>query len=269
MKQESTILRINAWLPMLKHGIHLLNRQYQTMNALSVDQFIGIRMRQRRLKLGLSQGNVAESLGCSHQLIQKQESGEARIQAATLLQLSRILGVDPNYFYEGYASDGASGNTLPTRGDSISQSTKKNWNILLIEDNPEDEFLFRKSIEKIELPQQLNLHTCYDGAEAEEVLKGRRVIDTIALPPDLIFLDLNIPKINGFELLKNIRKERTTQFIPVIILTNSVNAEEMLRCYSLYASGYLCKSYDINVFLSNLKKVLKYWTEAVVTPMNF
>jgi chemotaxis family two-component system response regulator Rcp1 len=235
---------------------------------MQLDVFIGGKLKKQRLRLGLSQAKLAEALHVSQQLIQKQESGEARIQASMLYDLAVLLGVTPNYFYEGYSSDAEGGGAFPPKkGDVIRNRPKARYNILLVEDNPEDEILFRKALE--ENACSADLHACYNGVDALAFLRGVADEQPCRPFPDFIFLDLNIPKKDGLAVLKEIKQDRAIRFIPVIVLTNSVNAEEMFECYKFHAGGYVCKSFDLNNFYRKIAVVLEYWTKTVVTPQNY
>ncbi|MBT4922197.1 MAG: response regulator [Rickettsiales bacterium] len=227
--------------------------------------FVGKRIRKQRVKLGMSQESLAQIMGCSYQLVQKQESGASRIHANTLFEIAKILGVELSYFYDGYLQQNSCQSRLPSDGSIIGNVVKKSWNILLIEDSPEDEFLLRNALGKLKVKQTFNVKTCYDGLEGSSYLKGIGVGNV----PDLIFLDLNIPKKDGFELLREFKKNRSLAFIPIIIMTNSVNAQEMLDCYRLYASGYVTKSFELEKFEQKILSVIQYWTMSVVTPRNY
>jgi chemotaxis family two-component system response regulator Rcp1 len=233
----------------------------------SIDRFIGNKLKKQRMRCNLSQSSLAKAVGCSYQLIQKQEAGEARVQASSLYKISKILNVTPNYFYEGYKTNDEDELNLPLKGDLISSRVKKSWNILLVEDNPEDEFLFRKVFENISLQYNFDIHTCYDGVEALKYLRDCNSLEGTL--PDIIFVDLNIPKKDGFSLIKDIKHDASLLYIPTVVITNSVNAEEMLNCYKLYASGYICKSFDVNKFKEKIESVLLYWTSVVATPKNY
>jgi CheY-like chemotaxis protein/DNA-binding XRE family transcriptional regulator len=239
------------------------------MQETSLEQYIGIRLKQRRVKLGITQAVLASTLQCSYQLIQKYESGETRIHASTLMHVAKVLGVDLQYFLDGYVSSERDMQRIPAKGDTLSDQSKKEWNLLLIEDNPEDAYLFINSIQQLDIKKSFLVHTCYDGQDAYGYLKKNYSSNPDNTTPDIIFLDINIPKLSGFELLSVIKKDRNLDYIPVVILTNSINADEMLACYKQQAMGYLRKAYDIKRFRNNIESVLRYWTEAVVTPRNF
>lgn len=240
---------------------------YAVMKNNPLDSYIGQRLKKQRQKLGVSQSKLASLLKCSHQLVQKQEAGEARIPAANLFDIASILGVDTNYFFEGYVSSEDSELCLPEVGDTIRHRTKHNWNILLVEDDPQDEILMRKALELPDSDAHIAVECCYNGVAVLQYL--RDIIKNAGKLPDFIFLDLNIPKKNGFDVLKELKQDRTLRFIPVIVLTNSVNASEMLKCYEMQASGYVCKSFDVHQFNGKIHSTLIYWMDVVATPQNY
>ncbi len=234
-----------------------------------IDVYIGARLKKQRQKLGISQNRIAEELGVSHQLIQKQEAGETRISASMLYQMAKILNLNTDYFFEGYNDVTDNISTLPQKGDIVRSNIKNGWNVLLIEDNPEDEILFRKSIDACFPEYDVNLHVSHNGLEAMQYLRQKGIENREGVIPDIIFLDLNLPQTDGLSLLKEVKQDRDLRFIPIVILTNSVNAEEMLKSYQMFASGYICKSFDINTFRDKLRNVLSYWMTIVITPQNF
>ncbi len=230
------------------------------------NKFVGIKIKKQRKKIGMKQEALAKLMNCSHQLIQKQESGELRIHASTIFNISEQLGVDPGYFYEGFSSLSGNNTELPVSGSTIINKEKdKSWNILLIEDSAEDAFFFERACKKID-NNNLNIINCFNSVESLATIYG--LMDANKLP-DLIFLDLNMPSKNGFEVLREIKKKSDLSFIPIIILTNSINAQEMLECYKLGASGYIVKSFDINDFEKKISDSLGYWMSCVATPKNY
>ena len=84
--------------------------------------------------------------------------------------------------------------------------------------------------------------------------------------PDLIILDLNLPKISGIELLKLIKKNQTLLDIPVVVLTNSIRVQEMQECYRLHAAGFIQKSIDFDEFCEDVATAMKYWAKTVILP---
>lgn len=234
----------------------------------SLDEFIGKKLCKQRKKLGISQKEFAKKLNCSYQLIQKQEKGEVRISASSLFEIAQNLGVTIDYFYHDYHHDDAKIG-LPTPGSVIKNKSKKEWNILLIEDSPEDDFLMKKAFADLNQGKIFNIKTCYDGQEALLYLRDIISRDLINNLPDLIFIDLSLPKKDGFELLTSFKLDRNLLYIPAIIMTNSINANEMFECYNLHANGYITKSFDFNDFKRKIASTIDYWTNTVATPKNY
>ena len=234
---------------------------------MSLNTHIGGRLKQRRKKLGMSQSRLADTLGVSYQLVQKYESGESRISADMLYLVGEALAVPPHYFFAGYVPDDDGEVRLPGPGDVIRPGARRSWSILLVEDHPEDEALFRNALDRQE--RQLRLHVAHDGDAAMTYLRGRPQENPSGRLPDFVFLDLDIPRRDGFAVLKDIRQDRTISFLPVIVLTNSIDTSDLMRAYELAANGYICKSFDIDQFRDNIHSALAYWTETVVTPTTF
>lgn len=232
-----------------------------TSSALHpIDNYIGSKIRNHRKKLGLSQVDLANLLNVSHQQIQKYEQGLTRISVSMLYEISRIMGVTPGFFYEGFQA-----HAVHTVQDIISPERPKSLHVLLVEDNASDEILARKALEACASDVAISVHAVHDGAEALRLLRGQHM-STPVLMPDIILLDLNIPKKQGMEVLKEIKNDRELRHIPVIVLTHSINAAEMYETYKLYASGYIVKSFDIKRFNSDISKMVGYWATMVVLP---
>jgi response regulator of citrate/malate metabolism len=84
--------------------------------------------------------------------------------------------------------------------------------------------------------------------------------------PDLIFLDIYLPKGDGLSIMKEIKRDKEMQDIPIVVITNSVNSELMQSAYRSGASGYICKSFEFASFKENIIDCVKYWTRAVALP---
>jgi CheY-like chemotaxis protein/DNA-binding XRE family transcriptional regulator len=228
-----------------------------------LDFYIGKRIREKRQKLNMSLNDMSEKLGISYQQIQKYEQGHVRISANTLYNISRVLGVPAQYFFEGFEFKDS--NVLKnTLGHISGQVCKKPLNILLVEDDSVEELITRKALED---PKNLpvKVFCVHDGDQAIDFLKNR-ISNVDFSRPDIIILDLNLPKRNGHELLKEIKRNNNLQDIPVIILTNSICLQEVCDLYRHYASGYINKSFDFNLFKENLSVLIKYWSSSVVLP---
>jgi len=135
--------------------------------------------------------------------------------------------------------------------------------ILLIEDNPGDARLTQEVLKDGKVKN--NLHIVYDGEEATDFLFKRNQYQN-APRPDLIILDLNLPKKNGQEVLAEIKVDDNLKSIPVIILTTSKAEEDIIRSYNLHANCFLSKPIDLNKFFEVLKLIEDFWLTLVKLP---
>jgi two-component system response regulator len=131
--------------------------------------------------------------------------------------------------------------------------------ILLVEDNPDDEELARIALQENNISDQLVV--ARDGAEALDYVfaTGAHTGRGADLIPQLILLDLKLPKVNGLEVLRRLRANEQTKFIPVVILTSSVEEEELLHGYRLGANSYVRKPVDFTLFIEAVRQLSLYW----------
>jgi CheY-like chemotaxis protein len=135
--------------------------------------------------------------------------------------------------------------------------------ILLIEDNFTDAALTIRALERGQVRHRLTL--VRDGAEALEFLR-RQGRFARAPRPDLILLDLNLPRIDGRELLSDLKSDDDLGSIPVVIMTGSEDYEDELRSQRLNVEGYVTKPVDMPKFLSIVKELKDYWMSDVILP---
>jgi two-component system, chemotaxis family, response regulator Rcp1 len=135
--------------------------------------------------------------------------------------------------------------------------------ILLVEDNENDVELTRIGFKKSRL--LLNLHHARDGVECMEFLHKQGAYAD-APRPDLILLDLNMPRMNGQEVLAEIVANEALRNLPVIVLTTSTDDEEILKMYNLRCSSYIAKPVDLDQFLRVVQSLADYWFTVVVLP---
>ena len=135
--------------------------------------------------------------------------------------------------------------------------------ILLIEDNPGDARLTREALKDGKVKN--NLHIVYDGVEATDFLFKRNEYQN-APRPDLIILDLNLPKKNGQEVLAEIKADDSLKSIPVIILTISKADEDIIKSYQLHANCFLIKPIDLNEFFEVVRSIEDFWLTLVKLP---
>ena len=137
--------------------------------------------------------------------------------------------------------------------------------ILLVEDNPGDERLTREALKEGKVYS--NLHWVKDGVEAMDFLY-RRGKWRDAPRPDIILLDLNLPKKDGREVLQDIKSDETLKRIPVVVLTTSKAEEDVLRTYNLHANCYVTKPVDLEKFIVVVKSIDVFWLTVVTLPPN-
>jgi two-component system, chemotaxis family, response regulator Rcp1 len=135
--------------------------------------------------------------------------------------------------------------------------------ILLVEDNPGDVRLTLELFKDCKL--QNKIHVAKDGVEAIAFLR-RMGAYSDAVRPDLIFLDLNLPKKNGREVLAEIKEDSDLRRIPVVVLTGSQAEEDILRSYNLHANCYISKPVDLDQFVSVIKSIQEFWFSIVKLP---
>ena len=129
--------------------------------------------------------------------------------------------------------------------------------IFLIEDNEQDEILTIKALNKNKVMNEIKV--ARDGAEALEFLFDEKSAKYASDLPQLILLDLKLPKIDGLEVLKQIRSNPKTKLIPVVILTTSKEDSDLLSGYELGANSYVRKPIDFHEFADAVKNLGTYW----------
>lgn len=135
--------------------------------------------------------------------------------------------------------------------------------ILLVEDSPGDVILTREALEDAKVRN--NLHIAVDGLDAIDFLY-RQGTHADAPRPDLILLDLNLPKMDGREVLEKIKCDPNLKRIPVVVLTMSSAQEDVLRSYDLHANCYVSKPVDFGQFLKIIKSLDEFWLAIVRLP---
>ena len=144
--------------------------------------------------------------------------------------------------------------------------TEKNKIILLVEDNPDDAALTLRALKKNNIMNEVVV--ARDGVEALDYLLGngdfaeRDVFDL----PQLILLDLKLPKLDGLEVLKRVRADERTALQPVVVLTTSVEEQDVISSYRLGANSYIRKPVDFDQFMEAVRQLGLYWLVMNVPP---
>jgi len=135
--------------------------------------------------------------------------------------------------------------------------------ILLVEDNPGDVRLTREALREGKVRN--NLHVASDGVEALRFLR-REEPYTEAVRPDLVLLDLNLPRKDGREVLEEVKADPALRHIPVVVLTSSQAEQDVLRAYDLHANCYVTKPVDLDQFIHVVRSIEDFWFTIVKLP---
>jgi len=145
------------------------------------------------------------------------------------------------------------------------RKTGKPVEILLVEDNPGDVRLTQEAFKEGRVLNKL--HVTRDGVEAMEFLRQKGNYAKVSRP-DIILLDLNLPKKDGREVLAEIKADKDLKRIPVVILTVSQAEEDILKSYDLNANCYIIKPIDLEQFIRAVKLIEDFWLTIVTLPPN-
>lgn len=137
------------------------------------------------------------------------------------------------------------------------------WNILLIEDNAADVRLTQEVLR--DSPRPLKLHVARDGEQALQML--RKDAPYLDLPePDLVLLDLNLPRRHGKEVLAWLKENPQLRHIPVVVLSTSQAESDVAACYQLHANCYLQKPLSLDAFAGSMRQLEEFWFRQVSLP---
>ena len=134
-----------------------------------------------------------------------------------------------------------------------------NMTILLVEDNPDDEMLAIRALKKTKI--QSKVVVARDGEEALDYLfgTGKYAGRDIKEQPHVVFLDLQLPKLNGIQVLQRLRADENTKALPVVLLTSSDEQSDIINCYKSGANSYIYKPVEFSEFTSQVRALGEYW----------
>jgi two-component system, chemotaxis family, response regulator Rcp1 len=135
--------------------------------------------------------------------------------------------------------------------------------ILVVEDNEGDVHLMREALKRAKVSNRV--HVASDGVEAMEFLRRRGAFAGVPRP-DLVLLDLNLPNMDGREVLEEMKKDGDLRTIPVVVVTSSAAEQDVVRTYSLSANAYVTKPVDLHQFLHVIGAVGEFWLQIVKLP---
>ena len=141
---------------------------------------------------------------------------------------------------------------------------KKNFEILIIEDNPGDVRLLEEVF--TELCPNVTMRVAKDGAEGLEMLSAEAASGKPGWRPDLVLLDLNLPKVSGHEVLEKVKNDRRTSRIPIIVLTSSRADSDIRRAYDCHANAYLKKPSTLDGLFAAANHIKSFWLDTATLP---
>lgn len=133
----------------------------------------------------------------------------------------------------------------------------------MVEDNPDDVFLTKEALKESKI--YVDMHVVEDGVSALAFLQKKDPYQN-APRPDLILLDLNLPRKDGREVLANIKSDDNLKFIPVVVLTTSEAEQDILKAYALHANCYITKPVDLDQFIRVVSTIEDFWLTIVKLP---
>ena len=142
-------------------------------------------------------------------------------------------------------------------------ATGRSVEILLVEDNPADVLLMKEALQEGKMSN--NLHIAGNGDEAMDFLRKRGKFEN-AVRPDLIMLDLNLPKKDGMEVLAEVKNDPDLKKIPIVIITTSRSEEDIDKTYSLHANAYVTKPVSVRQFFDVVQEIEDFWFTIVKLP---
>jgi CheY-like chemotaxis protein/DNA-binding XRE family transcriptional regulator len=213
----------------------------------------GAEVKRRRIQSGISQEKLAELADLHRTYISAVESGKRNLTLESIQRLARALGASVSSFFT--SMELSSSRSMPRSRNGVGQPA---GDILLIEDDPRDAEFTLGAFKKANLANRV--HVAKDGAEALDFLAaispGRR---GDRLLPQLVLLDLKVPKVHGLEVLRRIKSDRRMRRIPIVVLTGSQSDPDMQEAMRLGADAYLIKPVDFQRFAELTPKLSFRW----------
>ncbi|GEM_PF-4608459 len=232
------------------------------MSDLDFNKYIGARIRKKRKQMGISLQQLADLLKLSCQQVQKYESGASKVSADRLALISHIFSEPVEYFYSDIDFNAI------TIGDSakptvITGSRQKKLQLMLVEDSPADAILFRETAEQVEMVGDITIE--HHANKVIPFLLNHHQNPNHQLP-DILFLEISLSSGNGFDLLKKIKEDHSLRHLVVVVISGSINWDDMMRSYRMGAASYILKSGKEDSLKDLLKNVLNYWVNAPILP---
>ena len=222
---------------------------------MDVKKEFGSAIKSRRTRLGLSQEALAERADLHRTYVTDIERGTRNLTLESISRLAGALGVSLSELFRSIGAP--AGESVPV---SISTNGNNPVDILLVEDSLKDVELTLEAFARAKMTNRI--HVARDGAEALDFLfcRGEHRRRIAELPPSAILLDLNLPKVDGLEVLRRIKSEDRTRNIKVVVLSASRRDDHIHEAMQLGAAGYIVKPLDFENFSQMTPKLDFWWT---------
>ncbi|GEM_PF-130053 len=206
-------------------------------------------LKRQRLSLGLNQAQLAERAGLHRSYISEVERGSQNITIETLGRLAEALETSVLTLVEG-ANKNVRSLTRPIE-------------ILLVEDNEADIYILKHSLHNLKVPT--NVTVAKDGKEALDILANSTNTES-GITPDIILLDLNVPKKSGHEVLSEVKSNPLLKQVPVVILSTSNDKADIEKSYALQANTFITKPVNQKDFQDTIALLVEYWFVVAKVP---
>lgn len=227
-----------------------------------IDQFLGERVRVRRKKLGLSQTALGKLVGLSFQQIQKYEQGANRIPASKLYELAEVLQVPVSFFYEGVERYRE---TLVKQSGLSKLSTLRRTalSVWLVSSDPEDMQQLSEMIGASPTATEVTQIAHIDQLSTKLRDTKQQLVSQL---PDVILACGQIKAQKGFQIIREVKRDRMLREVPIIVMTDLLAADDMHQAYQAYVSAYMIKHTDERKLSKSLNAMLAFWADAVILP---
>ncbi|MFT4718815.1 MAG: CheY-like chemotaxis protein/DNA-binding XRE family transcriptional regulator [Rickettsiales bacterium] len=220
-----------------------------------ISKTIGQEIYKNRKIRSITRGDLAKAIGVSQALIQQYESGSTKISIEILYKIYHILkfSIDSSFDNIKKYED----QNLHNKDNKYIGTNKLSFlRILMIDDSIVDQMIFSDILKEIAIKSELT--SVQDGEEAMNIVKKD------AFNHNIMFLDINLPKYSGIEILKLIKRNDYIRNVPIVIYTSSIMEEDMKKCYQIGCNGYLIKTLDNELLKKNLSVTLQYWINNII-----
>lgn len=221
---------------------------------VDISKIIGKEIYKNRKARSITREELAKSINVSQSLIQQFENGSTKISLPILYQIYHILKFSIDDLFDRIKKEEQEARNKDNK--YVCANKLDSLRILMIEDNIVDQMVFSETLKEI------NIKTEFTGIQnGDEALN---LINEDNFDYDIIFLDINLPKRDGIDILRSIKGSDSVKNIPVIIYTSSILGEDMKKCYKMGCNGYLIKTLNNETLKNNLLTTMNYWIHNII-----